>query len=106
MRQSNRAPSFGSHGLLITLPDSLFARYGAWDPLRGPGCFLLWHDVRLEGLGADAVFALALIEVGRPERARAVADTLHGTWTGVFERRAGRWSLAHEHESFAQRSAR
>lgn len=27
-------------------------------------------------------------------------DPTRGSWTGVFERRKGRWGLAHEHESF------
>lgn len=91
---------FSSHGMLITSRDALLGIYAAWDSTRSRGTFAEFRDVRLRPLGPDAVLVHAILRLARGTATGTSPDTLSGGWTGVFERRDGRWGLSHEHESF------
>ncbi len=91
---------FSSHGMLMTSREALLGIYASWDPAQSRGTFAEFRDIRLRPLGPDAVLVHALLRLARGTPAGTSPDTLSGGWTGVFERRGGRWGLAHEHESF------
>jgi len=91
---------FSSHDTYITRRDSLHAIYLAWDPGKSKGTFLAFQNLRYQPLGPDAYLVTGRLALAPGTPSGTAADTLRGTWTGVFERRKGRWGLAHEHESF------
>lgn len=91
---------FSSHGMLMSSRAALVAFYGGWDSTRARGTFAEFRDIRMRPLGPDAVLVHAMLRLARGTPTGTGADTLSGGWTGVFERRAGRWGLSHEHESF------
>lgn len=91
---------FSSHAMFITRRDSLHAIYLAWDPGQTKGTFLAFDGLQYRSLGPDAVLVTGRLRLAPGTPTGTAADTLRGSWTGVFERRNGRWGLAHEHESF------
>ncbi|MHB1328887.1 MAG: YybH family protein [Gemmatimonadales bacterium] len=91
---------FSNHGLFITKRDSLHAIYLAWDSTKTKGTFIRFEDLQYRAMGPDAVLVVGRLRLAWGTPTGTAADTLPGTWTGVFERRQGRWGLAHEHESF------
>ncbi len=91
---------FSSHDTYITRRDSLHAIYLAWDPAKSKGTFLAFQSLRYQRLGPDAYLVTGRLALAPGTPNGTASDTLRGTWTGVFERRNGRWGLAHEHESF------
>ncbi len=91
---------FSNHGLFITKRDSLHAIYLAWDSTKTKGTFIAFEDLRYRAMGPEAVLVVGRLRLAWGTPTGTAADTLQGTWTGVFERRQGRWGLAHEHESF------
>lgn len=84
-----------------TKPD-LAKAYYAWDSTKSRGTFINWDERRFERLGPDAVLGLARLRLARGTPTGTAADTVRGSWTGVFTRRGGKWALSHEHESFTQ----
>lgn len=91
---------FSSHAVFMTRRDSLHAIYLAWDSTRTKGTFLAFDGLQYRQLGPDAVLVTGRLRLAPGTPTGTAADTLRGSWTGVFERRNGRWGLAHEHESF------
>jgi ketosteroid isomerase-like protein len=91
---------FSSHAVFLTRRDSLHAIYLAWDPTRTKGTFLAFDGLQYRPLGPDAMLVTGRLRLARGTPTGTAADTVRGSWTGVFERRKGRWGLAHEHESF------
>lgn len=92
---------FSSHGTVITSRDSLAAIYRAWDSTQVMGTYIEFSDVRMRTVGRNAVLVTAHLALARGTPTGTSPDTLRGGWSGLFERRAGRWGLSHEHESFA-----
>lgn len=95
--------TFASHALWFWTKPDLAKAYGAWDSTTSRGTYLSWDEVRYERLGPDAVLGLARLRLARGTPTGTAADTVGGSWTGVFTRRAGKWALSHEHESFSGR---
>lgn len=93
--------TFASHALWFWTKPDLAKAYGAWDSTKSRGTYLSWDEVRYERLGPDAVLALARLRLARGTPTSTAADTVRGSWTGVFTRRGGKWALSHEHESFS-----
>jgi ketosteroid isomerase-like protein len=91
---------FSSHAVYMTRRDSLHAIYLAWDPAKTKGTFLAFEGLSYRPLGPDAMLVTGRLRLAPGTPTGTAADTLRGSWTGVFERRKGRWGLAHEHESF------
>lgn len=91
---------FSSHGMLITSRDSLAAIYGSWGTVESRGTYAEFTDVRMRALGEGAVMVTARLALARGTPTGTAPDTMRGGWSGLFERRAGRWGLSHEHESF------
>ncbi len=91
---------FSSHATFVTRRDSLHAIYLAWDPTRTKGTFLAFDGLTYRPLGPDAMLVTGRLRLAWGTPTGPAADTTRGSWTGVFERRKGRWGLAHEHESF------
>jgi uncharacterized protein (TIGR02246 family) len=98
--------SFSSHGIAITSRETIAAQYRSWNPERMRGGYMEWQRLRLLPVGPAAVLAEGTIRIAQGTPTGAPADTLLGTWSGLFEQRRGRWGLAHEHESFALRRPR
>lgn len=93
--------SFVSHGVIITQRDSLLALYlREWRRTDAPERSLVFSDVRYQRVSDAVVHVTARMSLRfeMPDRKLVVRD---GSWSGLFERREGRWALAHEHESFA-----
>jgi imidazolonepropionase-like amidohydrolase/ketosteroid isomerase-like protein len=92
--------SFASHALWAWNKPDLAKLYSAWDSTRSKGTFISWDERRFERLGPDAVLGLARLRLARGTPTGTAADTVKGSWTGIFTRRNGKWALSHEHESF------
>jgi len=95
--------TFASHSLWFWTKPDLAKAYAGWDSTKSKGTYLSWDEVRYQRLGPDAVLALARLRLARGTPTGTAADTVKGSWTGVFTRRNGRWALSHEHESFASK---
>ena len=95
--------TFASHALWAWSKPDLARLYYAWDSTRSKGTFISWDERRFERLGPDAVLGLARLRLARGTPTGSAADTVKGSWTGVFTRRNGKWALSHEHESFTTR---
>jgi ketosteroid isomerase-like protein len=94
---------FSSHTVHLARRDSLLAIYLAWDSTRTRGTYLRFTELKYQPLGPDAILVTGRLQLARGTATGTAPDTSNGTWTGVFERRRGRWGLAHEHESFGPR---
>jgi ketosteroid isomerase-like protein len=95
--------TFASHAFWAWTKADLAKAYAAWDSTRNKGTFISWDERRFERLGPDAVLGLARLRLARGTPTGTAADTVKGSWTGVFMRRGGKWALTHEHESFTSR---
>lgn len=71
------------------------------DARRASGTYVAFSGVRTRTIGRNAVLVTAHLALARGTPTGTSPDTLRGGWSGVFEPRAGRWGLSHEHESFA-----
>lgn len=92
--------TFASHAMWAWNKPDLAKLYYAWDSTKSKGTFISWDERRFERLGPDAVLGLARLRLARGTPTGTAADTVRGSWTGVFTRRNGKWALSHEHESF------
>jgi imidazolonepropionase-like amidohydrolase/ketosteroid isomerase-like protein len=95
--------TFASHAFWAWTRPDLARLYFAWDSTRSKGTFISWDERRFERLGPDAVLGLARLRLARGTPTGTSADTVKGSWTGIFTRRNGKWALSHEHESFTPR---
>ena len=95
--------TFASHAFWAWSKPDLAKLYYAWDSTKSKGTFISWDERRFERLGPDAVLGLARLRLARGTPTGTAADTVNGSWTGVFTRRNGKWALSHEHESFTPR---
>ena len=92
--------SFASHAFWAWNKPDLSKLYFSWDSTKSKGTFISWDERRYERLGPDAVLGLARLRLARGTPTGTAADTVKGSWTGIFTRRNGKWALSHEHESF------